>query len=950
VAPSEPTLHRTLRIPHNLLPAIALAALAWTGAAAHEPTAVPIAELTRRIAERPDSVELYLARGELRRVDGDFAGAREDHERVERLAPRHPALALQRAALALDAREPAVARRLLDATLVERPSDAQALRLRARAHRALGDAPAAIADLGRTIALVARPHPDLFLERARLQVEEGDHAGARAGLDQARTRLGAVASLELYAIELDLADGRPAAARERLEGLGARLPDPAPLAGVAARIAAAGGGVADPIAAASGPPALEVAARAASPAAGSGASGVVTALPRNSVWKYDATGTDLGLAWRQTGYDDSAWPSGPGALGYGEPWIATTVPYGPDPANKYTTTYFRTTFQVTDPVANILSLTMTADYDDGFVVYVNGIEGARRAMPAGSISYPVAASGHEGGAYESIDLSAVRGWLVPGTNVLAVEVHQVSPGSADLVWDADLTYSDIPHLTRGPYLQVGTANAVTVRWRTSGAVDSRVRYGTSPDDLSQTASGVGVTTEHEVRLTGLSPATRYYYSIGTASVVLAGDSTFHFRTAPAAGSSPPVRAWVIGDSGLPTQAAFDVRDAYSAWTGARGTDLWLMLGDNAYPAGTDAEYQIGVFDQYPLMLRQSVLWPTRGNHDLLYAGAGNDYYDIFTMPAAAEAGGVASGTEAYYSFDWANIHVICLDSQGSARTPGSAMLTWLAADLAANARPWIVAFWHHPPYSKGSHDSDTESQLKDMRQYALPILEAGGVDLVLTGHSHSYERSFLLDGHYGLSGTLTPGMVKDGGDGRVGGDGAYVKPAGTAAPNAGTVHAVAGSACQVSGGPLNHPVMVTSLNLWGSMVLDVHRTTLHARFLDREGAVLDSFTIVKTGVADAGDRPGAARGIRLGPGLPNPFAFDLRMSYALETAGHVRLSVHDASGRRVATVEEGWRGAGAHEARWDGRDAQGREMPNGVYLAVLEAQGERVSRKIAHVR
>jgi flagellar hook assembly protein FlgD len=60
--------------------------------------------------------------------------------------------------------------------------------------------------------------------------------------------------------------------------------------------------------------------------------------------------------------------------------------------------------------------------------------------------------------------------------------------------------------------------------------------------------------------------------------------------------------------------------------------------------------------------------------------------------------------------------------------------------------------------------------------------------------------------------------------------------------------------------------------------------------------------------------------------------------------------VHDAAGRRVATIEEGWRDAGAHEARWDGRDALGREMPNGVYHAVLEAHGARVSRKIAHVR
>ena len=62
-----------------------------------------------------------------------------------------------------------------------------------------------------------------------------------------------------------------------------------------------------------------------------------------------------------------------------------------------------------------------------------------------------------------------------------------------------------------------------------------------------------------------------------------------------------------------------------------------------------------------------------------------------------------------------------------------------------------------------------------MRESLLPILEDFGVDLVLTGHSHSYERSFLIDGHYGTSGTLVPSMILDSGDGRPTGTGAYEK-------------------------------------------------------------------------------------------------------------------------------------------------------------------------------
>ena len=172
-------------------------------------------------------------------------------------------------------------------------------------------------------------------------------------------------------------------------------------------------------------------------------------------------------------------------------------------------------------------------------------------------------------------------------------------------------------------------------------------------------------------------------------------------------------------------------------------------------SGSADQYQAAVFDTYPSILRQSVVWPTRGNHDM----GGSTYAGMFTFPEDAEAGGVASGTPLYYSFDRANIHFICLDSYSSDRSVGGAMWTWAEADLASTLQEWIIAFWHHPPYTKGTHDSDIEPRHIEMRQNALPILEDFGIDLVLGGHSHSYERSFLLDGHYGPSDTLEPSMI-----------------------------------------------------------------------------------------------------------------------------------------------------------------------------------------------
>src|SRR6185295_16383775 len=88
-----------------------------------------------------------------------------------------------------------------------------------------------------------------------------------------------------------------------------------------------------------------------------------------------------------------------------------------------------------------------------------------------------------------------------------------------------------------------------------------------------------------------------------------------FVTSPVAGTSVPTRIWVLGDSGTANTDAQAVRNAYLSFTGSTATNLWLMLGDNAYENGTDSEFQAAVFDMYPTLLRQSVLWPALGNHD-----------------------------------------------------------------------------------------------------------------------------------------------------------------------------------------------------------------------------------------------------------------------------------------------------------------------------------------------
>lgn len=405
---------------------------------------------------------------------------------------------------------------------------------------------------------------------------------------------------------------------------------------------------------------------------------------------------------------------------------------------------------------------------------------------------------------------------------------------------------------RGPYLQAGTTNSMIIKWRTDRPTDSKVWFGPHPANLNNVLMQPDMDTEHEMIISDLFPNIRYYYAIGNSQGLMAGKNGEHFfETSPVVGDTMPIRAWILGDCGTKNDNARAVRDGYYKYAGSHHTDLILLLGDNAYRDGTDREYQKAIFENmYERKLVQSVLWPAPGNHDYHSAEAASQlgpYFDIFSLPKQGEAGGLASGTEAYYAFDYGNIHFVSLDSHDSGRQPGDPMLVWLENDLQATEQDWIVVFFHHPPYSKGSHDSDREPRLIQMRENVLPILEAQGVDLVLSGHSHSYERSYLLNGHYGHSSKLLPSMILDAGDGQRKGAGAYRKYTSGPNQNKGAIYTVAGSSGKISRrASFDHPVMFYSAPILGSVSLEVSNLQLEMKFINVNGKVLDHFSITKS--------------------------------------------------------------------------------------------------------
>jgi predicted phosphodiesterase len=409
---------------------------------------------------------------------------------------------------------------------------------------------------------------------------------------------------------------------------------------------------------------------------------------------------------------------------------------------------------------------------------------------------------------------------------------------------------------RNPYIQLPTPTSVVLRWQTLENRMGVIRYGVDDGHLNMTALEDDVDKAHSVKIDGLDPDTRYYYEVGDiGGYSRGGTSKDWFRTLPEPGTERPARIWVIGDSGQPGQVADHVRDSMKRWIAANprkglpGIDVWLALGDLAYTSGTDKQFQAALFDTYPNLLRNTAIWPVYGNHDARRW----TYFKLFTLPEHGEAGGVPSGTEHYYSFDFGDVHFIVLDSESSSTARGSSMVEWLRRDLEKNQSQWLIVAFHHPPYSKGSHDSDNYAdsggRMVDIRKHILPMLEAAGADLVLSGHSHMYERSYLIDCAYGNSDEFGPNRIVS--DGVEDHNARYIKPLKNKS-HSGTVYIVAGSSSKVDSGPINHPAMPVSMLEAGSLIIDIDGDTLTSRFLNDKGEVKDEFSITQQANYDSG--------------------------------------------------------------------------------------------------
>jgi predicted phosphodiesterase len=441
------------------------------------------------------------------------------------------------------------------------------------------------------------------------------------------------------------------------------------------------------------------------------------------LWRYSIGKYEPPSNWNQVEFDDSDWRSGITGFGFGDGDDATKIK---ELKGNYLSLYTRSTFYVADPdQLNLLRLKV--DYDDGFVAYLNGTEVLRKNLSGNPPQFNSAADKvQEAGNPASIIINPAL--LQRGKNVLAIQVHNSKYSDPDLTLKPSLWKS-------GPYLQNVTQGSFTVMWESSGEPSSsKVRFRRQGDLIWKEIVDSGTTNIHEIEINGLSPDTMYEYQISQ------GDIQNWIPGNPAPFSTSPYengeyRIAFYGDSRTyPENHSAVVQSIIN-----NKADLVLHAGDLVDEGRNYEVWGDQFFGPLADLMVNTPTFPVLGNHE--FDGSGRLwYFDLFSLP----------GNESWFAFDYGCTRIIGLDSNNDF-TPGSEQYLWFIDELESQAfqeSSWQLVYLHHPPYTSGPHPHDEVPVV----EHLVPLFKDYGVDFVLAGHNHHYERTYKDGTYYIVSG------------------------------------------------------------------------------------------------------------------------------------------------------------------------------------------------------
>ena len=438
--------------------------------------------------------------------------------------------------------------------------------------------------------------------------------------------------------------------------------------------------------------------------------------------------------WTQVDFDDSQWLLGMPGFGFG----GDDVTVLPDMGTGYSSLYLRKSFQCNSPEgAGWLMLRL--DYQDGVVVYLNGVEVLRQSVlgTAGEyVPYNAVSSFHMAGVSEEFDLSSWRTLLRPGTNTLAIQ----GSASSSLIYGYSLVPELRANISRGPLIMNTSSNSSHLAWKTVVPAICVVEYGPSLESLLKWQEPAA-DTNHTAILTNLDPGTLYYYRISISDGVLTATTPFyHFKTFAMSGDFDFL---VAADTGLGTSGQNRIARVMES----QEVDMLMLAGDVIYPTFVAGRVDERCFSMYGRQLRSTPLFAATGNHES-YDNT-RDFLQAFDLPTNS-----LTGTEYFYSFDAADIHFSVLDgdlAQGNDWSVGGALYRWLEADLAATTKPWKILVSHFPVRSSGPHRNDdyNGNGMLDRLEFQNSIeFLAGkyGVQAIFNGHEHFFEKMNPVNG------------------------------------------------------------------------------------------------------------------------------------------------------------------------------------------------------------
>lgn len=288
----------------------------------------------------------------------------------------------------------------------------------------------------------------------------------------------------------------------------------------------------------------------------------------------------------------------------------------------------------------------------------------------------------------------------------------------------------------GPYLLLPGVEQMTVVIDHHLPITAELVYGIDNEDDEQRVVHKAVQRHHVFSLTNLRPGTRYWYEVRTSEQLASGKRSF--RTLPAKPDSYEVI--VLGDvRSLPQRWHAVSQQIYK-----NEADALFVIGTGDYPAdGTNyAMWRKQFFEPARNLLATKPMWPAIGNHeatrrhDDLTRPEASQYFSLFELP----------GNERWYRVDYHLMTLLILDSN-SRLSPDHEQYKWLRQQLRSERKRFTLVAFHHAPYSSGPHASlhpdatPKEWPLDQGRRFLVPLFEMYGVDLVLNGHDHIYERS-----------------------------------------------------------------------------------------------------------------------------------------------------------------------------------------------------------------